>query len=97
MQDGPRMLKYDNNNHATISGFTASNILNYIHRHESYKDIAAECGYEGDVLLMRHEPTFNDILQSPEIPTSEEFWVGDLIYTEWILPLGLFTSTVYTV
>ena len=45
---------------------------------------------------MRQEPTFNEMLQSPEIPTSEEFWVGDLIYTEWILPLGLFTSAVYT-
>lgn len=95
MQDEPRMLKYYIN--ATISCYTASNSLNYISRHESYKDIAAECRLEGDVLLMRQEPTFNDILQSPDVPTSEEFWVGDLIYTKWILPLGLFASTVYTV
>jgi len=81
-------------NKAIISGFTASNSLNYIPRNTSYQDIAAECFIEGGVLLMRQEPTFNEILQSPEIPTSEEFWVGDLIYTEWILPLGLFTSTV---
>lgn len=65
----------------------ASNNLHYIQRQESYKDIATECRYEGDVLLMRQEPIFDDVLHSPEVPPGVEFWVGDLIYSNWILPL----------
>ena len=68
--------------------FSAGIYLRYVDRQILFQELPSECDVEGGNVLMRNEPDF-DNLGTTNIPTGKEFWVGDLLYTPWILPIGI--------
>ncbi|XP_052092078.1 uncharacterized protein LOC127728592 isoform X2 [Mytilus californianus] len=65
----------------------STSTIEYFTYEITFQEIAQECRNEGGVPVFKQDSTFNLISDTSDIPVGQEFWVGDILYTDWIYPL----------
>ncbi|CAC5402012.1 unnamed protein product [Mytilus coruscus] len=65
----------------------STSTIEYFTYEITFQEIAQECQIEGGVPVFKQDSTFNLISDTSAIPVGQEFWVGDILYTDWIYPL----------
>ncbi|XP_071157384.1 uncharacterized protein [Mytilus edulis] len=65
----------------------STSTLEYFTYEITFQEIAQECRNEGGLPVFKQDSTFDLISDTSAIPVGREFWVGDILYTDWIYPL----------